>query len=119
MMTKIQGILFLIAFLTCGFIFFATTEQSKAGFAQIGDECCQLEGSCFDFGDDPDPDVPTPACQVDNIIDNATCNEQTGLCTQVSAINPVPTLSEWGLNAMAAVLGVAGYILVRRRRVSV
>jgi hypothetical protein len=117
MIIKKQAILLLVTFVTCGVIFFATTEQSNAGFATIGDSCCQMEGSCFDFGDQ-NPDEPTPACLVDDIIDNATCNEQTGLCTQISAISPVPTLSEWGLVAMAAILGIAGYIVVRRRRVN-
>ena len=31
-------------------------------------------------------------------------------------INPIPTLSDWGLVAMAAILGVAGYFVVRRRK---
>jgi len=98
-----------------GFFFLAAPEQSHAGFAQVGERCCQFApDDCIDFSDLP----PGTACASANVIENASCNEQTGLCTQISAINPVPTLSEWGLVAMAAILGIAGYIVVRRRRVS-
>lgn len=100
-----------------GYSFLAASEQSHAGFATIGDACCQLEGSCFDFGDQ-NPEAPPLACIAEDVVDNSTCNEQTGLCTPISAINTVPTLSKWGLIAMAAVLGIAGYIIVRRKRVS-
>ena len=33
-------------------------------------------------------------------------------------LEAVPTLSEWGLIAMAAVLGIAGFMVIRRRKVS-
>jgi len=98
-----------------GFFFLAATEQSDAGIVQIEDRCCQFApDECIDFSDLQ----PGEACATVDIVHNATCNEQTGLCAQVSAISPVPTLSEWGLVAMAVILGIAGYIIVRRRRVS-
>jgi hypothetical protein len=98
-----------------GFFFLAAPEQSHAGFAQVGERCCQsAPDECINFSDLP----PGVACASVNVIDNASCNETTGICTPISAISPVPTLSEWGLVAMAAILGIAGYILVRRRRVS-
>jgi exosortase sorting signal-containing protein len=31
---------------------------------------------------------------------------------------PIPTLSEWGLIAMAAILGIAGFMVMRRRKVT-
>ncbi|MEX1000181.1 MAG: IPTL-CTERM sorting domain-containing protein [Thermodesulfobacteriota bacterium] len=31
---------------------------------------------------------------------------------------PIPTLSEWGLIAMAGVLGIVGYLVIRRRKVT-
>jgi len=31
---------------------------------------------------------------------------------------PIPTLSEWGLIAMAGVLGIVGFLVMRRRKVS-
>lgn len=33
-------------------------------------------------------------------------------------ISPVPTLSQWGLIAMAGVLGIVGYLVMRRRKVA-
>jgi len=33
-------------------------------------------------------------------------------------VSPVPTLTQWGLIAMAVILGIVGYLVIRRRRVS-
>ena len=35
-----------------------------------------------------------------------------------SAPPPIPTLSQWGVIAMAGILGIAGYIVMRRRKVT-
>ena len=35
-----------------------------------------------------------------------------------SLSRPIPTLSEWGLIAMAAILGIVGFIVIRRRKVT-
>jgi hypothetical protein len=32
--------------------------------------------------------------------------------------SPIPTLSEWGLIAMAGILGIAGFMVIRRRKVA-
>jgi len=32
--------------------------------------------------------------------------------------SPVPTLSEWGLIAMAGILGIVGFMVMRRRKVT-
>lgn len=110
---KLTSMLIITLVLT-GFFFLAAPEQSNAGVEPIGQACCQFADGCIDFSDIP----PGAACLAENVVDKATCNEKTGLCTTISAINPVPTLSEWGLIAMAAVLGIAGYLIVRRKRVS-
>ena len=34
-------------------------------------------------------------------------------------ISPIPTLSEWGLIAMAGILGIVGFMVIRRRKVTV
>jgi hypothetical protein len=51
-----------------------------------------------------------------------TCNSSGEVnCTFVNSrvlILNTPTLSEWGLMAMAAVLGIAGFIVMRRRRLT-
>ena len=42
-----------------------------------------------------------------------TCNIVTGQC---EVVRNVPTLSEWGLITMAGVMGLIGYMLLRRKR---
>ena len=50
--------------------------------------------------------------------------EETEICKRsliercdLKIINPIPTLSEWGMIAMAGVLGVIGlYVAMRRRK---
>jgi len=37
-------------------------------------------------------------------------------CTFVNSTTKIPTLSEWGLIAMAGILGIVGFIMVMRRR---
>ena len=39
-------------------------------------------------------------------------------CTVPVVLQPIPTLSEWGLIAMAGVLGIVGFIVMRRRKVT-
>ncbi|MCH7519997.1 MAG: IPTL-CTERM sorting domain-containing protein [Candidatus Dadabacteria bacterium] len=47
------------------------------------------------------------------------CNESTGLCEEPPpVVSSVPTLSEWGLIAMAVVLGIVGFMVMRRRKVT-
>lgn len=50
-----------------------------------------------------------------------TCNTSGGVtCTfvNVGLLRNIPTLSEWGLIAMAALLGIAGFMVMRRRKVA-
>ena len=47
------------------------------------------------------------------------CIEKTGMCNQVQPTRNVPTLSEWGLITMAAILGVIGFMVIRRRKAAV
>ncbi len=37
-------------------------------------------------------------------------------CCGVVAPTPIPTLSQWGLLAMAGILGIVGFMVIRRRR---
>jgi hypothetical protein len=39
-------------------------------------------------------------------------------CIIEVVVTPIPTLSEWGLLAMAGILGIVGYMVIRRRKVS-
>ena len=70
-----------------------------------------------------------PICEIDLIDDNfngtSLSNQDVQAC-RASLIarcgllnNPIPTLSEWGMIAMAGVLGIVGlYIAARRRKVT-
>ncbi|MCH7519374.1 MAG: IPTL-CTERM sorting domain-containing protein [Candidatus Dadabacteria bacterium] len=39
-------------------------------------------------------------------------------CIAEVAVTPIPTLSEWGLIAMAGILGIVGFMVLRRRKVT-
>lgn len=49
-------------------------------------------------------------------IDDATCN----FINRMEEIEPtnVPTLSEWGLISMAGILGIVGFMVMRRKKAS-
>jgi hypothetical protein len=114
-MIKTRSILLLAAFMTAGFLFFAATEEGYSGTPSMDLICCQMEGSCFDNSGD----LPPMRCLIEDIREGEFCNEDLGLCSGlISNPSPIPTLSEWGLIAMAGVLGIVGYIIIRRRRVS-
>lgn len=110
-MSGIRVSFFLITILAFGFALLVPPDDGLAGVMPIPIACCQQEGSCFDVTEGPE------SCTDGVFVDNALCNQITGQCVgggeEVSAI---PTLSEWGLVAAAAVLGVAGYLVVRRKR---
>ncbi|MCH7519594.1 MAG: IPTL-CTERM sorting domain-containing protein, partial [Candidatus Dadabacteria bacterium] len=37
-------------------------------------------------------------------------------CPVISTATQIPTLSEWGLIAMAGILGIVGFMVIRRRK---
>ena len=133
-----------LLFLVVGFLLLALPEKGYSGFSVPGvPECCQLSDSCFNFnepgtlgppgppgppgpqeppgppgppgpsGTPLPPTAPLPACTLDGLVQGAICNEATGRC-EIS--RNVPTLSEWGLVAMAGVLGIIGFMVIWRRR---
>ena len=44
------------------------------------------------------------------------CRRNLIRACDISFVRPVPTVSEWGLIAMAGVIGLAGFIAIRRRK---
>ena len=107
--------MFVISFLVISFVFLALPEKgySGTGMPPSGTECCQLDGGCFDIMLPP-PGVPGMTCSVQNVVLGAVCNESAGQCIVIS--RDIPTLSEWGLIAMAGVLGLIGFMVIRRKR---
>lgn len=55
---------------------------------------------------------------VDNGIGELLYDLYFGQCDQAELTRNVPTLSEWGLITMAGLLGVSGFMVMRRRKVS-
>ncbi|MGH7848980.1 MAG: IPTL-CTERM sorting domain-containing protein [Thermodesulfobacteriota bacterium] len=108
-MAGIRAYSFVVAFLTFGFFFLGLTEEGFSGFSTEVD-CCQLEGQCIDTTDEQF------ICIVDDVVENAFCDQETNLCTLLPS--NIPTLSEWGLIAMAGILGIAGFIMIRRKRLA-
>ena len=107
---------FVVAFLTFGFLLLALPEEGFSGFDPgpgPGEEgCCQLMDGCIDAIDLP----PNAVCLSEFFVENAFCDQETGQCTPIPIVNNIPTLTEWGLILMAAVLGIVGYMVYRRKR---
>jgi len=105
---------FILAFLVTGFLFLASAQIGLAGIATTEPFCCLSEQGCADSTSG----LPI-ACQVGTIQENAVCNENTGLCVSLDTLHEaIPTVSEWGLIAMAGILGILGFIVIRRRKVA-
>lgn len=82
-------------------------DPFSLGYTAVDFDLSQFAGSTVRFR----------AAEVDNIfvfnfaIDNVTCEA-------ILIARPIPTLSEWGLIAMAGVLGIIGLLAIRRRKVT-
>ena len=98
-----------LSFLLVSFLFLASAQKGFAGLATTIPVCCQFDGFCSE-----NLEGGPLMCIENGIVENATCNEDTGLCDPLQ--RPIPTLSEWGLIAMAGILGIAGFIVTRRKK---
>jgi len=78
--------------------------------------CCITEsGDCIDdlvnvdcFEDDVDGEIWVSATQCEDV---PQC--------EVNVVSAVPTLSEWALIAMAGILAIVGFMVIRRRKAAV
>ena len=106
--------IFILALFVIGSLFLISTQKATAGFSQLP-YCCEFDGSCADSLSAPPDSVLL--CLDGTQQDNAFCNEDTGQCEPIPLkSNNIPTLSEWGLIAMAGILGIAGFMVIRRRK---
>lgn len=112
-MRVIRTYSFVVAFMAFVFLLLALPEVGFSGIAPLPPSCCQLEGDCVDSTEGPF------VCKEDDFVENAFCNQETGQCELIPVTSSIPTLSEWGLVAAAVILGVAGFIAVRRRKAAV
>jgi hypothetical protein len=90
------------------------TEIGREGWTLDSIECTEGTSNCgmVDF-------VPCLSATVDGNSVTFFCEDNdTASCvfTNVKTAGVVPTLSEWGLIAMAGILGIAGFIVAMRRR---
>lgn len=119
---------FVIAVFVFSFLFLAMSESVNAGTSPpslfMFPGCCQfssgtegVECGVIDDGGDIEGCLFGEGMP----LSGETCNDVSGLCSgfvpPVESRN-VPTLSEWGLVAMAGILGFIGFMFIRRRKVT-
>ena len=121
---------YVIALLVLGFLFIALPEKGNAGFPLVpgGPPCCDSEpGNICNGGADAESVCENfSACENGTgecvFFDNAICvqtGEFTGRCDVAPPTSKnVPTLGVLGLIVMAGVIGVIGFIAIRRRKVT-
>ncbi len=98
--------------LTCGNL----GQGSGAQCLNIGGNptgCCVIEDGCV-FGTTEDECFVAASSELWVSSETLSC-ENVPECAPPIVTN-VPTLSEWGLIAMAGILGIIGFIMVIRRR---
>ena len=110
---KNQISLFVATFLIIGFFFLALPEKGYSGVVPMGG-CCITDLGCIDIISD---EIHLPCITTEVLGGSCTAEGLEGLCLG-SVVENVPTLSEWGLIAMAGILGIAGFMVIRRRKVS-
>ena len=87
------------------------TEEVPSGWALASIDCVARQGDegLISFS------VNGPTVTI-NCINQGTLGAGTCTFNNVIAQRNVPTLSEWGLIAMAALLGLAAFYVIRRRQ---
>jgi hypothetical protein len=96
-------------------------ENIPVGY-NLNIECTQGEENCTDNGGFV-PCLSIEVLEDGNGVtiecDDSATNDM-GSCTFTNTLTPrnVPTLSEWGLIAMASILGIIGFMVIRRRKLT-
>jgi hypothetical protein len=111
--------LFIVSFLLTGLFFFSLTESGYAGSSAGGPPCCEIPSIDFCYGGDTVSQCSEECISSGECIfyEDRICvkvDEAHGAC-QIFQSN-IPTLSEWGLISLAAVLGIAGFMIIRRKK---
>ena len=93
-------------------ITFITLSFPNISYSQPQNVCCEFESvmECEETS-------PQNCTQQGGIILAGDCDQDFGACvvTDIESTN-VPTLSQWGLIATAGLLGIIGFIVIRRRQ---
>jgi len=114
-MIKNRISIFLATFLIIGLFFLALPEKGYSGTAVLDDCCIDPVDGCKEF-----PGDVVARCVAGTRISGGICTElgSGGQCVSPASSQAIPTLSEWGLIAMAGALGIVGFMVIRRRKVS-
>ncbi len=137
MMIRNRISLFLATFLIIGFFFLALPEKGYSGTPPFPPGCCEYvedsNGEAMSdvtvsnggeiFCEEISEGLTCPffgGSMETGFFPFEVCNEETGLCMEPPPpiTTNVPTLSEWGLIAMAGILGIVGFMVIRRRKVT-
>lgn len=111
---------FVAVILVVGFLFISMPQDANAGAGMPPSNpgCCQsfFEGEFVCINSDTGQCIIQVGADFLGFFPGESCNQQTGFCSGFEPVRDVPTLSEWGLIAMAGVLGVVGFMVMRRKR---
>lgn len=111
-MVKPGVFLFILSILIAGPLFVTVAEGGLAPVTPREGCCtCPLEPGCSTT---PQNECPSGCI----FINGQVCSDQ-GVCVTQSdqtEANPIPTLTEWGLIAVAGILGAAGLLAIRKRK---
>jgi len=122
MVSKNSISIFVSTFLIIGMLFLALPENGYSGASMNGVKCCQYVSTeddqdiCIDVSSG-EPCFTMKFADLVGEFEGESCNDNTGLCIDPVVNTPIPTLSEWGLIAMAGILGLVGFMVIRRRKV--
>ena len=93
----------------------AVKEEVPPGWILDKIECTRVSldcgGPCLLI--DIDPNSLTIVCKNESGVETVTCT-----FFNVRIERNIPTLSEWGLIALAGILGIVGFMVMRRRKVA-
>ena len=93
---------------------FCHASGRRCTAVQTGGGCCVLsEGNCTET------QLELTECEIQQGIEwvfDTECSEVPQCRSDI--VSPIPALSQWGLIAIAGVLGIIGFMFIRRRKVS-
>ncbi len=126
MMIRNRISLFVTVYLIIGFFLLALPDKGYSQSIPGGPSCCNVPSKNVCFGGEKAIEV-CKTCEADpnticEFVEDGICvpdgdSSEFGSCVS-PVTSPIPTLSEWGLIAMAGVLGIVGFMVIRRRKVS-
>jgi len=92
------------------------TEEPPAGWELESIECTLGPPGCNDGG--PVPCLNVTIDEATNSITAECLDDDEGSCTFTNVLiaRNVPTLSQWGLISMIVLLGIVGFMVMRRRK---